>query len=76
MIAMRLGNQRRHLEKHPDVLTLGGDDVELAQREGNPDDARQRQQDDEQRHAGLPKDIPFEDRHRIRSVPRSGQKRP
>ena len=55
--------QRRHLDQQPHVLTLRGHDVELAQGERHPDDARQRQQDDEQRGTGLPKDIPFEDRH-------------
>ena len=52
-----------HLQEQQNALAARGDEVEFLQRRGEPDDDRQRQQNDDERIRHLPKHVSAEERH-------------
>src|SRR5690606_35614818 len=55
--------QGRHNDEGPGVLSLRGDDIELAQGQRDPDDTRQRQENQQQRSRDLPEQVTAEGAH-------------
>src|SRR5262249_26085819 len=52
--------ERGHGEEADHVLALRGHQLDLAQRHGDPNHARERKEDEHERTRGLPKDVPAE----------------
>lgn len=62
--------ERRHLDQHPGVLTLAGDDVQLPERQRDPDDARKRKQDQQKGPGRLAKHVSRKNPHERGQPPR------